>query len=74
MSRDEGCESCSHPFDPHVLCALEFAEMAGVPDVPVSGLVLCPACDCCMTWSVPGWPPPEIPPQREINLLREAVL
>lgn len=69
----EGCENCPHPSDPHVLVTLDFDELAGLPDVPVAGVVLCPECDCVMTWSVTGFAAPEIPPEDELELLRRDV-
>jgi hypothetical protein len=72
VERGETC-GCTHPFDPHVLVALEAAELAGVPDVPVAGVILCPVCECAMTWSVAGYPDPPMPAPREAELLRREV-
>jgi hypothetical protein len=68
----ETCD-CTHPFDPHVLVTLEAAEIAGVPDVPVAGVILCPQCDCAMTWSVSGWPEPGMPPPEDLAVVRQGV-
>lgn len=73
------CTACSHPFDPHVLVPTQFTDLGSITpatygqprEVPVAGVMFCPACDCCTTWSVSGWPRPEMPPEREAGLLRE---
>ena len=72
MEKGETC-GCMHPFDPHVLVALETAELAGVPDVPVSGVILCPVCECAMTWAVADWPVPQMPVAWELEVLRRDV-
>jgi hypothetical protein len=57
-------------MDPHVLVMLEEGTVADVPGVPVAGVMLCPQCDCTMTWSVDGWPEPALPASWEIEILR----
>lgn len=73
MSRagDALCGNCLHPVDPHVLVTTVLDTVHEIPDVPVAGVMLCPDCDCVMTWSAQGYPEPELPPDRELDLLRE---
>ena len=63
-TKEELCVRCGHPLDPHVLAALD------PDDLPAGGVMLCPACPCKATWSVQGWPHPEMPPDDEIRYLR----
>jgi hypothetical protein len=70
---DPSCDRCGHPFSPHVLVMLESAEVAGVPDVPVAGVIFCPDCDCVATWSIAGHPPSELPGPEELRRIRESV-
>ena len=72
VEKGETC-GCAHPFDPHVLVTLAADTVAGVPDVPVSGVILCPACECAMTWAVADRPVPEMPVAWELELLRRDV-
>lgn len=67
------CSACLHPFDPHVLVALTFHKMLGVDEVPASGVVLCPECDCASTWSVAGVARPEMPPAQEVERIRDEI-
>ena len=69
VKRGERC-GCAHPFDPHVLVATEFGEVSSIENVPVAGVVLCPECECAMTWSVAGRPVPPMPAPWELDLLR----
>lgn len=68
----ETCD-CEHLVDPHVLVALAFDVVAGVPDVPVSGVMLCPVCDCVATWSVDGRPVPPMPSHKALAELRRRI-
>jgi hypothetical protein len=68
-----GCR-CPHPLKPHVLVMLNKADVLGTPDVPVSGLMFCPSCDCTAAWAVRGFPVPEMPPEDELAALRLEVL
>lgn len=69
-----GCLSCGHPYGPHVLGILAFGEIGSIENVPVSGLMFCPECDCTTLWSVEGYPEPEMPPAKDVAALRAAVL
>lgn len=64
---------CAHPVDPHVLAATEYAPVAGIEDVPVAGIMLCPNCDCVMTWSVAGRPTPPLPSAADLARIRQDV-
>ena len=68
----ENC-TCTHPVDPHAIIPLEFDVILGVPDVPVAGVMLCPACDCTATWSVNGYPEPPLPAPEIVAELRRAI-
>lgn len=69
-----GGSCCGHDLKPHVLVMLNKAEVLGTPDVPVSGVMFCPSCDCTATWSIKGFPPPPMPPAQELAALRQEVL
>lgn len=70
---DAGCASCPHAADPHVLVALETGDVMGVRDIPVSGVMLCPVCPCVTTWSVAGYPAPEMPDPGFLAVIRDCV-
>lgn len=67
-------QCCQHDLKPHVLVMLNKADVLGTPDVPVSGVMFCPSCDCTATWSVPGFPVPAMPAGWELDILRQEVL
>jgi len=61
MAEPDPCEVCEHPFDPHVLLALEPSE---------GGIIRCPEedCECESTWSPSGV---DKPPSELVEHLRE---
>jgi hypothetical protein len=65
--------SCAHPVDPHVLVAMESGVVADVPNVPVSGVMLCPSCECAATWSVMGYPEPPLPAPEILDEIRRMI-
>ena len=65
------CTLCPHPFDPHVMVALEEDTVAGTPGTPVKGVILCPECECKATWSLGDYPRPVMPPESVLAVLRE---
>lgn len=67
------CSACMHALDPHVFVAIAFARVLDVEQVPVSGVVLCPECDCLSTWSIHDVPRPEMPPAQEVARIREEI-
>jgi hypothetical protein len=46
------CGICGHLFGTHTLIATDEAK--------TGGFILCPDCDCFMTWSHSGQPAPDI--------------
>ena len=68
----ETCD-CRHPVDPHVLVAMAFDVVAGIPNVPVAGVMICPACDCIATWATDGRPPPPVPAPETLAELRQMI-
>jgi hypothetical protein len=68
-----GCGQCGHAYGPHVLAALAVSEVSGM-EIPVSGLMFCPQCDCTATWAVSGHPVPPRPAPEELAAIRKAVI
>lgn len=64
---------CGHETDPHRIVALNFEAVAGAGGVPVDGVMLCPECDCVLTWSVEGRPAPEPLTPEELERVRKEV-
>jgi hypothetical protein len=73
-SPGDDSECCEHDFKPHVLVMLNTDDIAGTEGVPVGGLMFCPSCDCTATWSVKGYPVPELPGPGELAEMREEAL
>jgi hypothetical protein len=60
---------CGHPFDPHIMVALD----AG--DLMRGGVMFCPECvDCHRTWSAGDRGVPVLPGAEVLAKLRVAVL
>lgn len=68
----ETCD-CSHPMAPHVLVVTDYDDIGPVENVPVAGVVLCPHCDCVVTWSVAGYPEPDMPLPVDVERVRQDI-
>lgn len=62
----DDCGECGHPFDPHIFVIVE----------QNSGLYFCqdPDCTCVGTWSIHGFPKPEMPSPEIVEAFRREAL